>query len=149
MTTRKTDGWPIVTPDDDGIRPAGRPDECFYCNRRVGQPHRQCCVTVLKIMKYSVWVEGERVGTFQREEPYSWSPEECESHKNESSWCVGNALADIQWEGGGPPEGLFEEGFDVAEDFCCMCGVLGFRFEEVVEAGPLVEVREVACTSTT
>ena len=25
---------PLVDPKDDGIRPAGKPDECFYCNRK-------------------------------------------------------------------------------------------------------------------
>ena len=38
--------WPLVNPKDDGIRPAGKPDECFYCNRKVGEPHGRDCVMV-------------------------------------------------------------------------------------------------------
>ena len=25
--------WPTVHEKDDGIRPAGRPDQCFYCKQ--------------------------------------------------------------------------------------------------------------------
>lgn len=28
---------PIVKKDDTGIRPAGKPDECFYCHSKVGE----------------------------------------------------------------------------------------------------------------
>ena len=30
--------WPLVDKNDDGIRPAGRQDACFYCGQRVGLP---------------------------------------------------------------------------------------------------------------
>lgn len=47
--------WPLVDPNDDGIRPAGKPDECFYCNSKVGEEHgRQCCiVTKLVRLEYT------------------------------------------------------------------------------------------------
>ena len=30
--------------DKDSIRPAGKDDECFYCNRLIGQEHTDKCV---------------------------------------------------------------------------------------------------------
>lgn len=39
---------PIVLPDDEGIRPVGRPDECFYCRSKVGEEHQAKCVVVKK-----------------------------------------------------------------------------------------------------
>lgn len=39
--------WPTVSADDPGIRPAGKPDECFYCHAKVGELHwPECCVVV-------------------------------------------------------------------------------------------------------
>jgi hypothetical protein len=38
------DNWPLVAPNDDGIRPAGPRDACFYCRQKVGQPHKPDCV---------------------------------------------------------------------------------------------------------
>ena len=46
--------WPLVDPKDDGIRPAGRPDECFYCRQKVGEPHGQKCVIVNKLVEMRV-----------------------------------------------------------------------------------------------
>lgn len=34
----------IVQVDDDGIRPAGKPDECFYCKQKIGTQHKSDCV---------------------------------------------------------------------------------------------------------
>ena len=38
---------PLVLKDDDGIRPAGRPNQCFYCNQQVGKPHKQDCACLV------------------------------------------------------------------------------------------------------
>jgi len=39
---------PIVTFDDDGIRPNGKSAECLYCNQKIGQKHTYDCVTFTK-----------------------------------------------------------------------------------------------------
>jgi hypothetical protein len=56
---RNPDQWPLVAVNDDGIRPAGEPDECFYCHQKVGQPHGRDCVCVKKrvLVRYTVDVE--------------------------------------------------------------------------------------------
>lgn len=43
--------WPLVEEDDNGIRPAGGPDTCFYCKRKVGEEHAKDCTTILKLVK--------------------------------------------------------------------------------------------------
>jgi len=127
--------WPIVTAGDDGIRPAGRSDECFYCHQKVGSPHTKRCVTVLKEVKYNVRMNGEIVGTFTRNDPYHWTEHDCNFHKNESSWCANNAINSTQWT-----DKDAEEKIKRIED--CACGVLSFEFVEVTKPGPFQNPKE-------
>lgn len=71
---------PSVLTNDDGIRPAGEPDECFYCHQKVGTPHREECVCVNKKVKVRAMIE------YEVEVPFFWSKEDIEFHRNESSW---------------------------------------------------------------
>ena len=82
--------WPLVDPHDDGIRPAGEPDACFYCQQKVGTEHKRNCVIVEKLvrLRYSIDVDVEI--------PYSWDKNMVEFHRNESSWCANNAVDQIQ-----------------------------------------------------
>jgi hypothetical protein len=78
---RNTDQWPLVAINDDGIRPAGEPDECFYCHQKVGQPHGRDCVIVTKrvLVRYVVEVVINV--------PHSWTAEEIidfENHEGDS-----------------------------------------------------------------
>ncbi|HET9375657.1 MAG TPA: hypothetical protein VFO40_11830 [Chthoniobacterales bacterium] len=73
--------WPLVAINDDGIRPAGEPDECFYCNHKVGQPHGRDCVTVTKRVLVRYVVEAAI------NVPHSWTAEEIvnfENHEGDS-----------------------------------------------------------------
>lgn len=81
---------PIVTSNDPGIRPAGKPNECFYCKSEVGTPHDLQCVIIKKriLAKYSFLVELEV--------PSYWSAAEFEFHRNNSCWCASNALDEIE-----------------------------------------------------
>ena len=80
----------IVTPDDDGIRPAGKPDECFYCHQKVGEKHTPECVMVTEDRLYNVWFDGNHIGTWTRADPAHWDIDMCRFHKNESTWCANN-----------------------------------------------------------
>lgn len=86
--------WPIVKADDPGIRPAGKPDECFYCLHKVGDEHARDCVIITKRVEHEVtltWSDGSKTtGTWQFDEPYFWDVYGSEFHKNESSWCANN-----------------------------------------------------------
>jgi len=56
---KMTQHFPLVVPGDHGIRPAGKPDECFYCSQRIGVPHKPDCVMVTKRVRvrYSFDIE--------------------------------------------------------------------------------------------
>jgi hypothetical protein len=133
----RRDEWPLVLTDDDGIRPAGEPDQCFYCRSRVGQPHGPDCVCVNKLVEYAVHAHGRRVGTYLRHDPAFWTPHDCESHKNESSWCACNALDEIDWT----DEAVRLDAAALTGDESCACPLLEFRFVCVADPGPFVLLR--------
>ncbi len=82
--------WPVVVPNDDGIRPAGSPDRCFYCNAGMGEPHgRECAVVTKRVrVRYSFEIEIEV--------PHHWDEQMVLFHRNDSSWCADNALAELE-----------------------------------------------------
>lgn len=82
--------WPVVIKNDDGIRPAGNPDECFYCQRKIGEEHSRECVTITKLVKVRYIYEIEIPV------PNYWSSEDIEFHRNESSWCADNSFDEIE-----------------------------------------------------
>lgn len=138
--------WPLVDPKDDGIRPAGRPDECFYCRQKVGEPHGQKCVIVTKLVEMRVTAKlpdgGEHRGLWQFREPHSWDVSMSEFHKNDSSWCAGNLLnqreaGSVTWEGPAPWDALAALGVDR-----CLCNVLSFEFVRVVDDTPHRELKQ-------
>ena len=137
MSLVKCKTWPNVLPDDNGIRPAGDPDKCFYCGQKVGQPHRRECVCVMSRTRYGVYAKGARVGTYRREDPLAWTIHDREFHKNESSWCADNAMDEIEWTTETDRQIVESE---IGEG--CACHVLEFRVEEIEDAGPLVQIRE-------
>lgn len=113
--------WPLVDPKDDGIRPAGRPNECFYCNRKVGQRHGPECVIVTKVVKIRITLE------YPVTVPHFWDESQINFHRNESSWCADNAIREIEAH---------------AEKSGCLCGELKTEFVTVVDDTPTRELRE-------
>lgn len=113
-------GWPVVTLDDDGIRPAGKPDQCFYCGSNVGQAHRRDCVTVEKRVRVRYVFE------FDTTMPYGWTAENFLFHRNDGTWCADNAFDEIQSAAGND----------------CMCAMFTAMFTAefvgVVDETPLV-----------
>lgn len=74
---------------ENGPRPAGKPDQCFYCNQPIGQMHKGDCVCrertiiVRTIIEYPIRV------------PESWTKELIEFQRNESSWCADNIIDEL------------------------------------------------------
>jgi hypothetical protein len=81
--------YPLVAPDDHGIRPAGPPDACFYCKAKVGQRHGPRCEAVRK----KVWVRYSF--ELEVEVPRFWEKTDVEFWRNESSSCAINALREL------------------------------------------------------
>lgn len=76
--------------NENATRPAGRNDECFYCQRKLGEEHKEDCVIRKRtiVLKYSFEVVVEI--------PEDWDQHQIEFHRNESSWCANNAIQDLK-----------------------------------------------------
>lgn len=97
------DNWEVK---EEGIRPAGSDNNCFYCGEEKGNTHKPECVirkrTIVMEMKVEIVMEV----------PEHWDEEMCNFHKNESSWCASNILDDLKK--------LDEKG--------CLCGITKFTY---------------------
>lgn len=126
----KKQDWTI---GQEGVRPAGKPDECFYCRNKSGEQHKADCVirkrtVVVKMtMEYVIAV------------PEDWDVSNIEFHRNESSWCANNAREELtkmfeyiekSREEVVNPDGTTSHGNDVP----CLCDRT--QFEYVREATP-------------
>lgn len=83
----KRDVWTV---GNEGVRPAGPPDRCFYCDQRVGGQHafdcviRQKTVVVELVMKVVIAV------------PESWGQDSIHFRYNESTYCYDNMVPTIE-----------------------------------------------------
>lgn len=150
MKTTDREDWPTVHERDDGIRPAGDSDQCFYCRMRVGQKHNADCVIVHKLIEMRVSVRIEKqdmwVGSWVFEAPHAWASTMSEFHKNASSWCANNFLlakvaTEVTWEGNGDVAWAQIE--SLHSDDRCLCDVLRFTFVRVVDDTPRRKLQEL------
>ena len=119
-----TPEWPLVVENDDGIRPAGPPDECFYCQQKVGQPHGRECVIVTKRVKVRYTMEIEIVV------PHDWDEHMIDFHRNDSSWCASNAVEDIK------------DYVDRMGEDECLCSKFKSEYLGVADDTPTRKIRE-------
>ena len=80
-------GSDIVKPAD--ARPAGKPDECFYCKRPMGAAHKTGCVIVGRTVVIRVTME------VVVDVPRDWDKDSVEFKYNGSSWCASNFIGDL------------------------------------------------------
>jgi len=71
---------------ENGPRPAGNPDECFYCRMAVGLDHAADCV--LRKKTVTIQAAFEMVIAV----PDEWDEETINFCRNEGSWCVDNLV---------------------------------------------------------
>jgi hypothetical protein len=100
----------LVTPEN-GPRPAGRPDQCFYCGQPVGAEHKEDCVCRVKVVMVEVTM------TIPRVVPASWGADDVDFKLNESSWCANNIASDIG-----------EYMAAMSDEAPCMCGAFHGKF---------------------
>mgnify|MGYP001611261027 CR=1 FL=1 len=113
------DNWPKVVYNDDGIRPAGKPDECFYCRNKVGQSHSKNCVIVTKRIKLRYTIDVEI------NVPHFWTKETIEFHRNENGWCADNLISELE---------------EFGEEKGCLCNYTTAEYVETVDDKPFREV---------
>lgn len=115
---------PLVVADlDDGLRPAGPQDACFYCQQKVGTQHRSDCAVVTKKVRVRVTLD------YDITVPYSWDSGQIEFHRNDSSWCSSNLISELEEQFGEDSEQ-------------CLCGRASFEVMGVVDPGPNRELRD-------
>ena len=95
---------------EKATRPAGKDGECFYCQRKIGEPHKPDCVLINKKVKLRMTVE------YDVDVPAYWDKKQIESHRNDGSWCANNALVEL------------EELFCTDGDGPCLCSVAEFEY---------------------
>lgn len=78
-----------VTPTH-GPRPAGKPDECFYCKAPVGDVHQPDCVMRVRTVMITYQIE------ILEEVPEDWTEAQMLFRKNEGAWCADNLLPLIE-----------------------------------------------------
>ena len=78
----------IVT--EKAQRPADINGCCFYCQQPIGTPHKPDCVLINKKVKIRMTVE------YFVEVPNHWTAHDIEFHRNESSWCAGNVIPELE-----------------------------------------------------
>jgi hypothetical protein len=71
------------------MRPASTEERCFYCNEKIGDYHTEDCVLITKTVQVKMTV------TYPVEVPAHWSKRDVEFHRNDSSWCCNNAIAEL------------------------------------------------------
>ncbi len=111
--------FPKVLPKDDGIRPAGRPDQCFYCHSMVGEEHKRDCVTIEKL------VEIEFTVRIPVKVPHGWDQRQIDFRYNDSSWCADNLPS------------LFEEAVELSKDHGCLCPKSKAKYIQTLDDTPL------------
>lgn len=72
------------------IRPAGKPDECFYCHSKLGDEHKHNCVIRKKTVVVKLEIE------LVRTVPEDWDKQFIEFYLNDSSSCQSNLLGELK-----------------------------------------------------
>jgi hypothetical protein len=87
---RRETPW-IVEADDDGIRPAGPPDRCFYCGVKAGEGKTHLLDCVIRTRTVVVRAQVDYVIRI----PESWTAADVEFHRNEGTWCANNGMNEL------------------------------------------------------
>ena len=74
---------------EHSIRPAGKPDECFYCHASKEAQHNAGCVIRERTIVVNITIE------IVRTVPEDWGEDMINFHMNESSWCASNIIDEL------------------------------------------------------
>lgn len=71
-------------------RPGGRKDQCFYCNQKIGDNHKDDCVLLQKTVKVRAIIE------YDIKVPAHWKKHNVEFHRNDGTWCSANIIEELE-----------------------------------------------------
>jgi hypothetical protein len=100
----------ILPVDDDGVRPAGPPDRCFYCARPKGE-HALDCVCLERTVVVEMRIQ------YVRTVPKAWTVSQIEFLLNDSSSCADNEVRLVA-----------EQAQSAPENFCNTCPRTEFSY---------------------
>lgn len=75
---------------ENGVRPAGKQDECFYCHKKCGDEHDKDCVCFEKVIMIKIEM------TIPMKFPSNWNKDDIECRLNDSTYCFNNITDDIE-----------------------------------------------------
>jgi hypothetical protein len=78
--------WPVTQGD---LRSHGDTTQCAHCSSRIGEEHADGSVCRKRTVVVRMAIE------YVVEVPEDWSEVDVKFHRNESSWCAGNAQAEL------------------------------------------------------
>ncbi len=87
-------------------RLASDKNECFYCQRPIGELHKEDCVLINKKAIIKATIE------YEIEIPAFWEKETVESHRTNTSWCSSNIIAELE---------------ELEKKNGCLCGLVKFE----------------------
>lgn len=111
--------FPKVLINDLGIRPAGKPDACFYCQSKVGEEHKPDCVMVSK--KVHIQFKFEMAVSV----PHDWDEHMINFRYNESGWCADNFIETL-------------EKIKSQCSYGCLCPIVSAEFKNIIDDTPKV-----------
>ena len=107
----------VKVTNENGPRPAGKPDECFYCKQPIGTNHEEKCVCIQKVVLVKVTLEIPYILSNY------WSEPDIDFYFNKSSWCANNIVNYLE---------VLQNA--KSEDSPCLCsGFTGEYLRDVVE----------------
>lgn len=80
----KRNDWTV---DKYSIRHTGTPNECFYCNAKVGEQHKEDCVIRSRTVNIDFTIH------MVMDVPECWDENDINFHFNDGSWCASNLLS--------------------------------------------------------
>ena len=92
---------------ENGPRPAGKPDRCFYCSQPLGSQHAPKCVCRERTVVVRAVIE------YVIEVPESWTAEQIEFQRNDGSWCATNLIGELR---------------EIHEAGACLCPITSFEY---------------------
>lgn len=95
---------------DNGSRPAGKPDECFYCGNKIGETHKDDCVLLKKTVVVKLTAD------LVIKVPRSWDSGNVNFKYNGSSHCNSNIIHSL-------------EEYARDENKQCLCGLVNVVYE--------------------